>query len=291
VLGTVAVCTLVKGREGHLQALLTGLARSTRLPDRCVVVDMGPSPAALPALPFPILRHHMPSAGLPLAAARNAAARLAATHDLIFLDVDCIPAAGLVSALTADLATADALICCQVLYLAAADRGLDEAAMQARGRPHPVRLFPEAGLRAEPNAGLFWSLAFAIRRAGFDRLGGFDEGYSGYGARIPILRSAPAISACRCCSPAAFEPSTSTMRSMIHRCTISLISSSMRTDSGLCMGSGRWRAGWMHSRRWGWSPPPSARRRCASCARPRPPRSLPRPARRTVATDPGRRHR
>ena len=176
VLGTVAVCTLVKGREGHLQALLTGLARSTRLPDRCVVVDMGPSSAALPALPFPILRHHMPSAGLPLAAARNAAARLAATHDLIFLDVDCIPAAGLVSALTADLATADALICCQVLYLAAADRGLDEAAMQARGRPHPVRLFPEAGLRAEPNAGLFWSLAFAMRRAGF------DEGYSGYGA-------------------------------------------------------------------------------------------------------------
>ena len=182
MLGTVAVCTLVKGREGHLLALLTGPARSTRLPDRCVVVDMGPSPAALPALPFPILRHHMPSAGLPLAAARNAAARLAATHDLIFLDVDCIPAAGLVSALTADLATADALICCQVLYLAAADRGLDELAMQARGRPHPVRLFPEAGLRAEPNAGLFWSLAFAIRRAGFDRLGGFDEGYSGYGA-------------------------------------------------------------------------------------------------------------
>ncbi len=179
VLGTVAVCTLVKGREGHLQALLTGLARSTRLPDRCVVVDMGPSPAALPALPFPILRHHMPSAGLPLAAARNAAARLAATHDLIFLDVDCIPAAGLVAALTADLATADALICSEVLYLAAADRGLDEAAMQARGRPHPVRLFPEAGLRAEPNAGLFWSLAFAMRRASFDRLGGFDEGYSG----------------------------------------------------------------------------------------------------------------
>jgi len=144
VLGTVAVCTLVKGREGHLQALLTGLARSTRLPDRCVVVDMGPSPAALPALPFPILRHHMPSAGLPLAAARNAAARLAATHDLIFLDVDCIPAAGLVSALTADLATADALICCEVLYLAA-DRELDEAAMQARGRPHPSASSPRLG--------------------------------------------------------------------------------------------------------------------------------------------------
>jgi len=178
----VGVCTLVKGREGHLHNLLAGLARGTRQPDQCVVVNMAPSPAALPELPFPVLQHHMPSSGLPLAAARNAAARLTGTPDLIFLDVDCIPAAGLVAELTADLAAADALICCEVLYLAAADRGLNEAAMQARGEPHPIRPFPKAGMRAEPNAGLFWSLAFGVRRGSFDRLGGFDEGFSGYGA-------------------------------------------------------------------------------------------------------------
>lgn len=180
--GKVGVCTLVKGREGHLNELLAGLARGTRLPDRCIVVDMASGPVQLPTMPFPVVHHHMPSSGLPLAAARNAAALLAATPQLIFLDVDCIPAAGLVAALAADIEAADALICCEVRYLAGADRGLGEAAMLARGRRHPVRHFPTSGLRLEPNAGMFWSLAFGMRRSSFDRLGGFDEGFTGYGA-------------------------------------------------------------------------------------------------------------
>jgi len=48
--------------------------------------------------------------------------------------------------------------------------------------PHPHRHFPERGLRIEPNYGLFWSLAFAIRRDRFRSLGGFDERFLGYGA-------------------------------------------------------------------------------------------------------------
>jgi GT2 family glycosyltransferase len=34
----------------------------------------------------------------------------------------------------------------------------------------------------EENAGLFWSLVFAIRSARFSALGGFDEAFTGYGA-------------------------------------------------------------------------------------------------------------
>lgn len=180
-----SVLTLVKGRDGHLRNLLAGLARGTRMPERCVVVDMGEAPAAIPPCPFPVLHHRMPSAGLPLAAARNAAARLAGTPALLFLDVDCIPAANLVAALSADIAAADALICCEIRYLPAgvAAEGLpDEAALLAAGQPHRDRPFPAAGLHPEPNTGLFWSLAFAVRAATFDRLGGFDEGYTGYGA-------------------------------------------------------------------------------------------------------------
>lgn len=179
--GGVAVLTLVKGRDRHLRRVLDALARGTRHPDRLVVVDMGESPAPIGPVPFPLTIHRMPSAGLPLAAARNAAAGLAGLPTLIFLDVDCIPAANLVAALAADAAE-DALICPEVLYLPPGAADEPEERLRALGRPHHVRHFPATGMRREANTGLFWSLAFALRRATFDRIGGFDEGYVGYGA-------------------------------------------------------------------------------------------------------------
>jgi len=126
----------------------------------------------------------VPSPGLPLARARNAAASRATEPVLVFLDVDCIPAAGLVAALSADAAAHDALICCEVRYLppGATAGGTDEARLERLGLRHPVRRFPERGVVAEPNAGLFWSLAFAVRTDTFRRLGGFDEDFTGYGA-------------------------------------------------------------------------------------------------------------
>ncbi|MCK8784780.1 galactosyltransferase-related protein [Roseomonas sp. NAR14] len=192
----VAVLTLVKGRDAHLRRVMAALERGTRRPDRLVVVDMGESPAAIGPTTLPLTLHRLPAAGLPLAAARNAAARLAGmgpgtetgaetgagAATLIFLDVDCIPAANLVAALAADVAAADALVCPEILYLPAGAADAPEARLRALGRRHHVRPFPAAGMRAEPNAGLFWSLAFAVRHATFGRIGGFDAGYTGYGA-------------------------------------------------------------------------------------------------------------
>ncbi|MBP0494628.1 glycosyltransferase family 2 protein [Pararoseomonas indoligenes] len=177
----ISVLTLVKGRDGHLANLLAGLSRGTRMPARCIVVDMGEAPAAIPPTPFPLLHHHLPSPGLPLARARNAAAALAETPLLAFLDVDCIPAASLVEALAADTAAHDALICCEIRYLPPGVSDTSEAALMAAGQRHTVRHFPEAGLRPEANTGLFWSLAFAMQRESFLRLGGFDETFTGYG--------------------------------------------------------------------------------------------------------------
>lgn len=46
-----------------------------------------------------------------------------------------------------------------------------------------MRTFPAPGRVAPaPQPGLFWSLAFAVRAATYDRIGGFDESFSGYGA-------------------------------------------------------------------------------------------------------------
>ncbi|KAK0331601.1 hypothetical protein LTR94_028272, partial [Friedmanniomyces endolithicus] len=121
---------------------------------------------------------------LPLAKARNRAASLASGDNLLFLDVDCIPSAQLCDTIASRLKQCDVVVCPKVLYLGPghARSGWREADLQALGLAHPVRVFPNSGMRVETNPGLFWSLAFAIRRCTFDKLGGFDEGYVGYGA-------------------------------------------------------------------------------------------------------------
>ncbi|MFD0934620.1 galactosyltransferase-related protein, partial [Methylobacterium trifolii] len=121
---------------------------------------------------------------LPLAAARNAGRRAATGDALVYLDVDCIPSAGLVSGLGGAIAAHDGLICCEVVYLPAdaVRDGWDEADLGRLGRTHPVRDFPTEGVVPAPQPGLFWSLAFAVRASTYDRLGGFDDGFDGYGA-------------------------------------------------------------------------------------------------------------
>lgn len=181
---SVAVITLNKGRGAHLARLLEGLARGAP-PDRCIIVEMGGDDGALPALPFPVERVMSAAEGLPLAAARNAGRRAAGDADtLIYLDVDCIPSADLVAGLAAATEERDGLICCAVRYLpgGAVRDGWQEADLVRAGHWHPVRHFPDTGIAPSPQAGLFWSLAFAVRAGTYDRLGGFDERFSGYGA-------------------------------------------------------------------------------------------------------------
>ena len=181
---STAVITLNKGRGGHLARLFEGLERG-RHPDVCVVVEMGGDDAPLPRLPFPVERVTLRRDGLPLAAARNAGRAAAGAADtLVFLDVDCIPSADLVPGLAAAVAERDGLVCCAVRYLpaGAVRDGWREADLDRLGHLHPVRAFPSTGIVPAPQPGLFWSLAFAVRAATYDRLGGFDEDFSGYGA-------------------------------------------------------------------------------------------------------------
>lgn len=180
----VTVLTLAKGRDASLAGLLAGLAASDVPPRGAVLVDMDAVPRTLPAMPFPLEQRHHPATNLPLAAARNLAATGARTEGLIFLDADCIPAPDLIGVLAEALSAHDALICCEILYLppGVAGVGLEPRRLAALGQPHPHRPFPAGGMRLEANPGLFWSLAFAIRRESFEALGGFDSDYTGYGA-------------------------------------------------------------------------------------------------------------
>lgn len=179
----VSVLTLARGRTAHLLNLIEGLRRCAPAPDELIVVDMNDAPLELPSTPFPLRLVRLAGGALPLAAARNLAARSARNDRLLFLDADCIPARGVVGAVDRTLRNIDGLVCPEALYLGENDaRGpWTETKLLAAGRPHPARPFPREGLRLEGDFRLFWSLAFGIRRATFEAIGGFDEAFTGYG--------------------------------------------------------------------------------------------------------------
>lgn len=181
---SLSVLTLVRNRQNHLDELVEGLRRSRTRPLELIIVDMSDAPVRVGDAGCRVHVERFDGAALPLAAARNRAASLASGEHLLFLDVDCIPSAELCGRLSQVLEAREAVVCPEVLYLGPdkARGAWSENDLQASGQPHPVRPFPQTGEALETNPGLFWSLAFALRRDTFFRLGGFDEAYVGYGA-------------------------------------------------------------------------------------------------------------
>lgn len=186
---TVGVVVIVRDRLDHLARLLEGLRRQTLPPAEVAVVRMGgssPMPllAGSPTSWFVVDMDVPDGTPLPLASGRNLGARTLTTDAVIFLDVDCIPGAGLVDALGASAAVGGALASAQVQYL---PEGVPshatqwtEGGLRRAGTFHPARprVLHDTDLRPE----LLWSLAIGLSMADFDHLDGFDDGYRGYGA-------------------------------------------------------------------------------------------------------------
>lgn len=181
---TISVVTLAKGRPDHLHNLVVGLTRQSMLPRELIVAVMQDAPYALPDAPFPIRQLIVTGNALPLAVARNTAARAASGELLVFLDMDCIPAPDLVADYAARSSDLDGLLMGEVMYLpgGATDgawRSEDFTAIAVR---HSDRRGPPAhGVERCSDYRCFWSLNFAMRRDTFLKVGGFHEGYSGYG--------------------------------------------------------------------------------------------------------------
>ena len=100
----------------------------------------------------------------------------------VFLDVDCIPAPGLVADYVEH--RRPGLLMGAVSYLPAGVPGpvLDWTVedLHRAGRAHPARPAPAS---ATPTTAyeLFWSLNFAVDRGTWETIGGFDERFAGYG--------------------------------------------------------------------------------------------------------------
>jgi len=181
----ISALTLVKKRSAHLRNLLSGLSAGARVPDEVVVVLMDESDPEheidVPGLRCRYVR--MNSNDLPLARARNLAARVARHEDLVFLDVDCIPSTRLISAYEEVLMERDALFMGPVQYLQAPVDSVDQTELELRSQPHPDRIPPgERPVSACTRYELFWSLSFALHKSTWNRLGGFDGRFNGYGA-------------------------------------------------------------------------------------------------------------
>ena len=187
---TATVVIVVAGREAHLARTLAGLAAQRRRADEIVVVDMGDARAVLDDSPCPCRRVRIANAAsdpLPVGAARNSGAAAASTEHLIFLDVDCLPDPQLVEHYDSVLSSyPDALACGVVRYLQPAWLSVPDATsqqnLQGCSAPHPARPAPSAPTRDRQRYDLFWSLNFGVTTQTWSALGGFDEGYRGYGA-------------------------------------------------------------------------------------------------------------
>lgn len=181
----ISVLTLVKNRAAHLKRLVEGLVRSTCPPAELIVVDMGSDmPVVIPPQSFAVTTVLLDRLGLPLAEARNLAASTARSPILLFLDVDCIPAADLIATMMAAHEAKDALSSAEVRYLppGAVTDDWSEQQLLDRAIPHPVRQFPGRGQSVPADHALFWSLAFGISAKRFAAVGGFDPAFTGYGA-------------------------------------------------------------------------------------------------------------
>ena len=207
-LDRVAVVTMAHGRHEHLRNQMRGLRTQPGLGIYVVVAMDDQGVTALVSREIPpaarVLVRELALAPqqreLPLAAARNlgvGTAIEAGADVVILLDVDCIPAPGLVSRY-AEVARAAAdsptpvVLCGEVSYLPA---GIDPATLpgeelRALAEPHPARPRLDPGVTEETRRfDLFWSLSFAMTADHWSSVGGFCEQYVGYGARTPTSDS------------------------------------------------------------------------------------------------------
>ncbi len=282
------VITLVAGRHAHLRLQLRGLTRSARTPDDHVVVSMGDPAVAplieaegypahtvtLPAggplppsaggpsppsaggpLPPSAGRPLPPSAGGPLSlsTARNVGAECALARGaelLVFLDVDCIPSAGLLGLYeraASDPRHGSALLCGPVTYLPPpGPRGYDLGRLERSVNPHPARPNPPG--RHDPHRRRVRPVLVAVVRGDprdvDGRRGASARTTSGTAARTPTSPSAPRTPGWGCAGSAARMPSISTTRSPTRRSSICTRSSTTPLSS--TGAGGRWpMTGWL----------------------------------------------
>lgn len=186
VMNNISVCTIYAKRKNHLQNLVESLIDSKMQPDELIIVCMDDKIPQLPVTPFKIKSTNIQTKNdcLPLAEARNKAAKIAQSDNLIFLDVDCICSNNLVDIFHDHLSQENALYQGSARYLLA-NWQQHNWTLSSLFQQSVPNLLQGAELKENQKVNhpheLFWSLCFGIKRETFFSLNGFDSQYLGYG--------------------------------------------------------------------------------------------------------------
>jgi len=213
---SMTVITTCYGRNRHLYNLLSSLENSSVKPAEVIIVNDDADPNRLAEFSLNIVKlpttvksavndgGDTTTTEFDIGHNRNLGA-LQATHDmLIFLDVDCIVAPTFIEQMYKKLLQyPNALLMGQPRYLTRPLSVEENAQLKINHLPvsildelsvyNPYRYnFDEAdsypteteqtAIKQTDDYGAFWSLCFAIKRQTFDKIGGFDTQYTGYGA-------------------------------------------------------------------------------------------------------------
>ena len=207
----VSVITTCYGRNQHLYNLLSSLMHGSVRPAQVIIVNDDADPKQLAGFALNIVQistttgmqldNEKDQPGFDIGRNRNLGALKASYDALIFLDVDCIIAPTFIEQLYAKLQLhSDALLMGQPRYLLRPlttnesnelkQGSLPESHLSNLSVYNPYRYNFEPTCQATvqheieqtQDYGAFWSLCFAITKAQFDKIGGFDTEYIGYGA-------------------------------------------------------------------------------------------------------------
>ena len=168
-----SIVTIVKHRTQQLSHLISSIECSSLLPREMVIVWMtSPSEESLRRSDFFDIVHRFATCEeLPIAKARNRGFDACSTEKVIYLDVDCMCPEYLLEELAGSLTDGN-VVTANTISPTVSQSG----SVSTKPFTSPVISAPEKVPFAEFDATLF-----SITRSDFERVGGFDTEYSGFG--------------------------------------------------------------------------------------------------------------
>ena len=170
-----SIVTIVKRRTQQLSNLISSIERSTVQPKEMVIVWMAPpsDESLLSSEHFPIVHRFAASDELPIPKARNRGFETCKTDKFIYLDVDCICPETLLADLSKSLAVGK-VVTANVSELNQKVDSIDERYLQSLVTPNVTAAEKVPFIHFDTNI-------FGITRIDYERVGGFDLDYNGYG--------------------------------------------------------------------------------------------------------------